>query len=194
MLRPDIFLLINKENFFACDAKYKNYRSDFQGIQEWYVVLFECAAHKYIYRLDLGNDQEANDERDFKSVKARFKTDKEIKPVLKNGGTCILTPAIADKGEARKIEEFRFRLRDVERMFAEYLKLLDEGKVNRNLSTGNPEFDPKEYSENLKNDIMINGEEKYEYHIASVRFLPGECKEFKHLFKSAIKYNEAEFN
>ena len=54
-------------------------------------------------------------------------------------------------------------------MFAEYLKLLDEGKVNRNLSTGNPEFDPKEYSENLKNDIMINGEEKYEYHIASVR-------------------------
>ena len=35
---------------------------------------------------------------------------------------------------------------------------------------------------------------KYEYHIASVRFLPGECKEFKHLFKSAIKYNEAEFN
>ena len=193
-LRPDIFLLINKENFFACDAKYKNYRSDFQGIQEWYVDLFECAAHKYIYRLDLGNDQEANDERDFKSVKARFKTDKEIKPVLKNGGTCILTPAIADKGEARKIEEFRFRLRDVERMFAEYLKLLDEGKVNRNLSTGNPEFDPKEYSENLKNDIMINGEEKYEYHIASVRFLPGECKEFKHLFKSAIKYNEAEFN
>lgn len=79
-------------------------------------------------------------------------------------------------------------------MFDEYLKLLDEGKVNRNLSTGNPEFDPKEYSENLKNDIMINGEEKYEYHIASVRFLPGECKEFKHLFKSAIKYNEAEFN
>ena len=45
-LRPDIFLLINKENFFACDAKYKNYRSDFQGIQEWYVDLFECAAHK----------------------------------------------------------------------------------------------------------------------------------------------------
>ena len=38
-------------------------------------------------------------------------------------------------------------------MFAEYLKLLDEGKVNRNLSTGNPEFDPKEYSENLKNDM-----------------------------------------
>ncbi len=193
-LRPDIFLLINKENFFACDAKYKNYRSDFQGIQEWYVDLFECAAHKYIYRLDLGNNEDANAEGDFKSVKARFKEDKEIKPVLKNGGTCILTPAIADKEEARKIEEFLFRLRDVERMFDEYLKLLGEGKVNRDLRTGNPELDPKEYSENLKNDIMINGEEKYEYHIASARFLPGECKEFKHLFKSAIKYNEAEFN
>lgn len=68
--------MINKENFFACDAKYKNYRSDFQGIQEWYVDLFECAAYKYIYRLDLGNDQEANDERDFKSVKARFKKER----------------------------------------------------------------------------------------------------------------------
>lgn len=32
-LRPDIFLILNKEIFFACDAKYKNYSKEFMGIQ-----------------------------------------------------------------------------------------------------------------------------------------------------------------
>ena len=61
-LRPDIFMLINKENFFTCDAKYKNYKSEFMGIQAWYADLFECGAHKYIYRLKLGNESALDEE------------------------------------------------------------------------------------------------------------------------------------
>ena len=49
------FLILNKEIFFACDAKYKNYSKGVHGIQAWYTDLFECGAYKYIYRLNLGN-------------------------------------------------------------------------------------------------------------------------------------------
>ena len=180
-LRPDIFLLINQKNFFACDAKYKNYKSDFQGIQAWYADIFECAAHKYIYRLDL------------ESVAIKFEKELGIKPILRNGGTCILTPAIADKEKVRKIKSFRGE--DIEEYFEEYLEYLDDHKVNYDLD-GKPIFHPEEYSKKLYQDMKHkeNEESRYEYHVASAKFLPGEYKKFNHLFECAIKYNEDHFS
>ena len=88
-LRPDIFLILNKEIFFACDAKYKNYSKEFMGIQAWYTDLFECGAYKYIYRLNLGNVTDENSGKCMLPVKKKFVGEDSLKPVLKNGGVCI---------------------------------------------------------------------------------------------------------
>lgn len=113
-LRPDIFLILNKEIFFACDAKYKNYSKEFMGIQAWYTDLFECGAYKYIYRLNLGN---VTDE---------------------NSGKCMLP---------------------VKKKFV--------GEDGR--------------------------ESKYEYRIASTKFLPGNDRGFYNLFYEAFEYGQAHF-
>lgn len=88
--------ILNKEIFFACDAKYKNYSKEFMGIQAWYTDLFECGAYKYIYRLNLGNVTDENSGKCMLPVKKKFVGEDSLKPVLKNGGVCILTPAISD--------------------------------------------------------------------------------------------------
>lgn len=66
------------------------------GIQAWYTDLFECGAYKYIYRLNLGNVTDENSGKCMLPVKKKFVGEDSLKPVLKNGGVCILTPAISD--------------------------------------------------------------------------------------------------
>lgn len=193
-LRPDIFMLINKENFFTCDAKYKNYKSEFMGIQAWYADLFECGAHKYIYRLKLGNESALDEEEkgDCLPVAARFREEENIKSVLKNCGTCILTPAIADDERVREVSSYRGEF--IQEHYEEYLKYLDDNKVNLDISGKKEVLDPNEYKKNLKYDIMQNGSLKYKYHVASARFMPGDIGSFTHLFEIALENNGDHFS
>ena len=189
-LRPDIFLILNKEIFFACDAKYKIYSEEFMGIQEWYTDLFECAAYKYIYRLDLGDALvKGTEQSTILSVKERFAGADRLKDTLKNGGACILTPAIADSEEPAKYNGYM--ISEKYKTFLEYMK---EGKVNRD-SKGHEILDPAEYNVRLKKEIInTKGDmSDYEYRVASVRFLPGQYSGFKLLFLEALKYGQAHF-
>lgn len=178
-LRPDIFLILNREIFFACDAKYKNYSKDCLGIQAWYTDLFECAAYKYMYRLHL-ND-EVNRFDGVLSVHERF-AGKDKLYSLKNGGACILTPAISNIEDPKKYNGHK--ITEKYDLFLEYLK---QGKVNININ-GDEAMDPKEYSIHLKEKIS-----DYEHKVASIRFLPKECQGFSLLFLEALKYGQPHF-
>ncbi len=189
-LRPDIFLILNKEIYFSCDAKYKNYKKIGMGIQAWYTDLFECAAYKYIYRLDLGNAVIKNVRQgSVLSVQERFVEADSLKSTLKNGGACILTPAIADCEEPAKYNGYK-----IEEKYTNFLEYLKEGKVNRD-TKGRKLLDPEEYSMKLKEKIMDSngGPSDYEYRVASTRFLPREYRGFKLLFLEALKYGQAHF-
>lgn len=191
-LRPDIFLIINKEIFFACDAKYKNYSKDFMGIQAWYTDLFECGAYKYIYRLNLGNVPDENPGKGMLPVKKKFVGEDSLKPVLKNGGVCILTPAIADSETPIYYNGF-----EIDKKYETFLKFLKEGKVNRDYH-GHEILDSREYNCKLKEAICSissadQGESEYEYRIASTRFLPGNDRGFSSLFYEALEYSQAHF-
>ncbi len=178
-LRPDIFLILNREIFFACDAKYKNYSEDCLGIQAWYTDLFECGAYKYMHRLHLNDEDSQYD--GVLSVRERFVGKDELY-VLKNGGACILTPAISNSDEPRKYNGDKI----VEKydIFLEYMK---QGKVNVN-ADGDEIIDPNEYSVHLKEEIP-----NYEHKIASIRFLPTEYQGFSLLFLEALKYGQPHF-
>ena len=188
-LRPDIFLILNKEIFFACDAKYKNYSKEFMGIQAWYTDLFECGAYKYIYRLNLGNVTDENSGKCMLPVKKKFVGEDSLKPVLKNGGVCILTPAISDSDMPSYYNGF-----EIDKKYETFLELLQEGKVNRDYR-GCEILDSKEYSCKLKEAICGEDgrESKYEYRIASTRFLPGNDRGFYNLFYEAFEYGQAHF-
>ena len=188
-LRPDIFLILNKEIFFACDAKYKNYSKEFMGIQAWYTDLFECGAYKYIYRLNLGNVTDENSGKCMLPVKKKFVGEDSLKPVLKNGGVCILTPAISDSDMPSYYNGF-----EIEKKYETFLELLQEGKVNRDYR-GCEILDSREYSCKLKEAICGEDgrESKYEYRIASTKFLPGNDRGFYNLFYEAFEYGQAHF-
>ena len=188
-LRPDIFLILNKEIFFACDAKYKNYSKEFMGIQAWYTDLFECGAYKYIYRLNLGNVTDENSGKCMLPVKKKFVGEDSLKPVLKNGGVCILTPAISDSDMPSYYNGF-----EIDKKYETFLELLQEGKVNRDYS-GCEILDSREYSCKLKEAICGEDgrESKYEYRIASTKFLPGNDRGFYNLFYEAFEYGQAHF-
>ena len=188
-LRPDIFLILNKEIFFACDAKYKNYSKEFMGIQAWYTDLFECGAYKYIYRLNLGNVTDENSGKCMFPVKKKFVGEDSLKPVLKNGGVCILTPAISDSDMPSYYNGF-----EIDKKYETFLELLQEGKVNRDYS-GCEILDSREYSCKLKEAICGEDgrESKYEYRIASTKFLPGNDRGFYNLFYEAFEYGQAHF-
>ncbi len=202
-LRPDIFLILNKEIFFTCDAKYKNYKEEFMGIQAWYTDIFECAAYKYIYRLDLGNVIKEKSEDDGKaidaeqervrrgvlSVQERFAGAEKLKLILKNGGACILTPAIADCEEPAKYNGHL-----ISEKYETFLKYMNEGKVNRDIM-GHEIVDPEEYTLRLKEKIIgkKGSQSDYEYKIASIRFLPQEYRGFQLIFFEALKYEQAHF-
>ena len=183
-LRPDIFLILNKEIFFACDAKYKNYSKEFMGIQAWYTDLFECGAYKYIYRLNLGNVTDENSGKCMLPVKKKFVGEDSLKPVLKNGGVCILTPAISDSDMPSYYNGF-----EIDKKYETFLELLQEGKVNRDYR-GCEILDSREYSCKLKEAICGEDgrESKYEYRIASTKFLPGNDRGFYNLFYEAFEY------
>ncbi len=188
-LRPDIFLILNREIFFACDAKYKDYREEFMGIEAWYTDLFECGAYKYIYRLDLGNSITGESRASVLSVRQRFEGANALKTTLKNGGVCILTPAIAESEEPAKYNGYK-----VLEKYDTFLEYLKEGKVNRN-DRDHEILDSREYTVGLKEKIMdVKGSgSDYEYKIASVRFLPHEYGGFRLLFLEALKYGQAHF-
>ncbi len=188
-LRPDIFLILNKEIFFACDAKYKNYSKEFMGIQAWYTDLFECGAYKYIYRLNLGNVTDENSGKCMLPVKKKFVGEDSLKPVLKNGGVCILTPAISDSDMPSYYNGF-----EIDKKYETFLELLQEGKVNRDYR-GCEILDSREYSCKLKEAICGEDgrESKYEYRIASTKFLPGNDRGFYNLFYEAFEYGQAHF-
>ena len=188
-LRPDIFLILNKEIFFACDAKYKNYSKEFMGIQTWYTDLFECGAYKYIYRLNLGNVTDENSGKCMLPVKKKFVGEDSLKPVLKNGGVCILTPAISDSDMPSYYNGF-----EIDKKYETFLELLQEGKVNRDYS-GCEILDSREYTCKLKEAICGEDgrESKYEYRIASTKFLPGNDRGFYNLFYEAFEYGQAHF-
>lgn len=188
-LRPDIFLILNKEIFFACDAKYKNYSKEFMGIQAWYTDLFECGAYKYIYRLNLGNVTDENSGKCMLPVKKKFVGEDSLKPVLKNGGVCILTPAISDSDMPSYYNGF-----EIDKKYETFLELLQEGKVNRDYR-GCEILDSREYSCKLKEAICGEDgrEPKYEYRIASTKFLPGNDRGFYNLFYEAFEYGQAHF-
>ena len=188
-LRPDIFLILNKEIFFACDAKYKNYSKEFMGIQAWYTDLFECGAYKYIYRLNLGNVTDEDSGKCMLPVKKKFVGEDSLKPVLKNGGVCILTPAISDSDMPSYYNGF-----EIDKKYETFLELLQEGKVNRDYR-GCEILDSREYSCKLKEAICGEDgrESKYEYRIASTKFLPGNDRGFYNLFYEAFEYGQAHF-
>lgn len=188
-LRPDIFLILNKEIFFACDAKYKNYSKEFMGIQAWYTDLFECGAYKYIYRLNLGNVTDENSGKCMLPVKKKFVGEDSLMPVLKNGGVCILTPAISDSDMPSYYNGF-----EIDKKYETFLELLQEGKVNRDYR-GCEILDSREYSCKLKEAICGEDgrESKYEYRIASTKFLPGNDRGFYNLFYEAFEYGQAHF-
>ena len=188
-LRPDIFLILNKEIFFACDAKYKNYSKEFMGIQAWYTDLFECGAYKYIYRLNLGNVTDENSGKCMLPVKKKFVGEDSLKPVLKNGGVCILTPAISDSDMPSYYNGF-----EIDKKYETFLELLQEGKVNRDYS-GCEILDSREYTCKLKEAICGEDgrESQYEYRIASTKFLPGNDRGFYNLFYEAFEYGQAYF-
>ena len=188
-LRPDIFLILNKEIFFACDAKYKNYSKEFMGIQAWYTDLFECGAYKYIYRLNLGNVTDENSGKCMLPVKKKFVGEDSLKPVLKNGGVCILTPAISDSDMPSYYNGF-----EIDKKYETFLELLQEGKVNRDYS-GCEILDSREYTCKLKEAICGEDgrESKYEYRIASTKFLLGNDRGFYNLFYEAFEYGQAHF-
>ncbi len=181
-LRPDIFLLLNKEIFFSCDAKYKDYRKQGMGLQAWYTDLFECAAYKYLYRLDLGNEENLCEGP--LSVKERFTEADMRMNVLKNGGSCILSPAMADCDRPSKYNGYQ-----IEEQYKTFLKYLKEGKVNRGLF-GQEKLESEEYTIHLQNEISTKD---YEYHVASIRFLPNDYRGFFFLFLEALKYEQAHF-
>ena len=178
-LRPDIFLILNREIFFACDAKYKNYSENCLGIQAWYTDLFECGAYKYMHRLHLNDENSLHD--GVLSVRERFAGKDEL-CLLKNGGACILTPAISKSDEPKKYNGDKI----VEK-YDIFLEYMNQGKVNIN-ANGDEIIDPKEYSIHLKEKIP-----NYEHKIASIRFLPKEYQGFSLLFLEALKYGQPHF-
>ena len=115
-----------------------------------------------------------------------------IKSVLKNCGTCILTPAIADDERVREVSSYRGEF--IQEHYEEYLKYLDDNKVNLDISGKKEVLDPNEYKKNLKYDIMQNGSLKYKYHVASARFMPGDIGSFTHLFEIALENNGDHFS
>jgi len=74
------------------------------------------------------------------------------------------------------------------------LELLQEEKVNRDYS-GCEILDSREYTCKLKEAICGEDgrESKYEYRIASTKFLPGNDRGFYNLFYEAFEYGQAHF-
>ena len=74
------------------------------------------------------------------------------------------------------------------------MELLQEGKVNRDYR-GCEILDSREYSCKLKEAIRGEDgrESKYEYRIASTKFLPGNDRGFYNLFYEAFEYGQAHF-
>ena len=188
-LRPDIFLLLNREVFFACDAKYKNYKACFMGLNEWYTDLFECAADKYIYRLDLGNEPLHERAQSALSVRERFTGEDALKTQIKNGGACILSPAISES-----VMPVYYNGESIGERYEEFLRLLREGRVNRE-ANGKERLCPEEFTDNLKQAIEQEhgGCSVYEYRVASTRFLPENSKGFQSLFFEALEYGKGHF-
>ncbi len=144
--------------------------------------MFECAAYKYLFRLDLGNEE--NSCEGGLLVKERFvEVDKQMN-VLKNGGSCILSPAMADFDQPSKYNGYQ-----IQEQYKTFLKYLKEGKVNRDLF-GQEKLEPEEYTIHLQNEISTKD---YEYHVASIRFLPNDYRGFLLLFLEALKYEQAHF-
>ena len=205
-VRPDIFLLLNHEVFFTCDAKYKNYKTSFQGVRAWYEDIFECAAYKYMYRLKLHEElHEASDKEKAESqtratyvaaVGERFCREIQDgnwpaeKPVahLKNGGCCILNPAITDEQEYQPVAYYNGK--SVRKLYEDYLT---EAENNSSWNSAN-ELTEMQRQE-LYEDILQHEKEgaKYEYHLASTRFLPGDDRGFKKLFYEALTYGADHF-
>ena len=105
-----------------------------------------------------------------------------LMPVLKNGGVCILTPAISDSDMPSYYNGF-----EIDKKYETFLELLQEGKVNRDYR-GCEILDSREYSCKLKEAICGEDgrESKYEYRIASTKFLPGNDRGFYKLFYEAF--------
>ena len=74
------------------------------------------------------------------------------------------------------------------------MELLQEGKVNRDYR-GCEILDSREYTCKLKEAICGEDgrESKYEYRIASTKFLPGNDRGFYNLFYEAFEYGQAHF-
>ena len=73
-------------------------------------------------------------------VKKKFVGEDSLKPVLKNGGVCILTPAISDSDMPSYYNGF-----EIDKKYETFLELLQEGKVNRDYR-GCEILDSREYS------------------------------------------------
>ena len=81
-----------------------------------------------------------------------------------------------------------------DKKYETFLELLQEEKVNRDYS-GCEILDSREYTCKLKEAICGEDgrESKYEYRIASTKFLPGNDRGFYNLFYEAFEYGQAHF-